>query len=632
MKQLLFFCLLTQIGFAQTSSLDSLKWELADLRQRPAGYSRDTLTFKTLKVIMDLYTNVNLDSSVHYNNLMLALCQSPKLRKERVYAYQFAAYLQKIKGDYYESIRLHYEALTLAEAGKLYFRIAYSKGALASAYYGLKEYTKAIAHCKQGLSVLHKLPSDYVEAPIFGKRPRNYIEASVLNALWVVYYEQGKLDSALAVTKAIYKLARESDDLWHQAQGLHIIGRVYMAMGDQTEPFRYFQQALALTRKLRDLDLEGSILLHIADVYIQRKEWKQALAYCQRARQDARQIGNSSIMTESDEQLYKIYKQTGALANALKAHEDFMLMKDSLAKDKNQQRINLLTAQYDNIKKTNQTKLLKQKLQLLDEQNQNQQLAQVRNNLLLGILFVLLITALVIWNNRQLQAKNRALIRSNEAIKEALFKGQTIERKRVALELHDNLSSLLSAINMSMQAINPQHLSPPAQAVYQNVRQLIQNAYAEVRNISHNILPAELEREGLGATLTTLVGQLNQNLPQQFRLTLTGLEQRVPIEIEFNVYSIVFELVNNAIKHANATTISIDLLRTSTGIDVSVADDGVGLGQHHDKRGVGLQNIQTRLDSLGGTFAVDGRMDKGTRINIKIPIETVGVDGNVLTP
>lgn len=627
---------MAHIGFAQTRELDSLKLdslkrELTHLQQRPAGYTRDTLTFKTLRAVMDLYTNVNLDSSVHYNNRMLALCQSPQLRKERVYAYQFAAYLQKIKGDYYESIRLHYEALTLAEAEKLHFRIAYSKGALANAYYDLKEYTKAIDHCKQGLAVLHKLPKGYVEASIFGKRPRSYIETSVLNALWAVYYEQNKLDSALTVTQAMYKLAKEGDDPWHQAQGLHVIGRVYMAMGNRTQPLRYFQQALALTRQLRDPDLEGSILLHIADVYIQRKQWQQALNYCQRARQDAKKTGNSSIMKEADEQLYKIYKQTGQLANALNAHEDFMLMKDSLAKEKNQERIKLLTAQYDNVKKTNETKLLQQKLQLLDQKNQNQQLAQVRNNLLLGILFVLLIVALVIWNNRQLQAKNRELVRRNEAIREALFKGQTIERKRVALELHDNLSSLLSAINMSMQAINPQHLSPQSQAVYQNVRQLIQNAYAEVRNISHNILPAELEREGLAATLTTLVSRLNQNLPQQFRLTLTGLQQRVPFKIEFNVYTIVFELVNNAIKHANATTITIDLLRTDTGIDVSVADDGIGLGQHHDKRGVGLQNIQARLDSLGGTFTIDLPPDKGTRIGIKIPIETVSVDGNVLT-
>lgn len=183
---------------------------------------------------------------------------------------------------------------------------------------------------------------------------------------------------------------------------------------------------------------------------------------------------------------------------------------------------------------------------------------------------------------------------------------------------------------MSIQSINPQNLSDAEQTVYRNVKHLIQNAYAEVRNISHNILPAELEREGLSVTLTTLVNQLNQNSPLTFLLTITGLQKRLPVEIEFNVYSILLELINNAIKHAKATTVSISLLKTNLGIDVSVRDNGVGIGQSIDKRGIGLQNVQARLESLGGTFTIVLPADKGTRINIKIPIETVRTNGNLL--
>ncbi len=644
-KLLLFLCLLVQTGFSQSKQIDSLKRELGNLNKPPAGYAKDTLRCQTLKAVMKAYADVNIDSSMHYNSQLIQLCSDPKRQKELIYAYQFAGYLYQVRGDYRQSIWYHYKALSLAEKLKQYTRIARSYSGLAHAYSSLKEYAKATKLGRQGLAVLRKYPDAT-------------IHSSILNVFGEIYREQGKLADALKVSQDMYKLAQREHIQFYEAQGLHTIGWAYMEMGDTTKPLDYYERALALARRIGRADLEESILLHIAEAYVQQKKWSKALAYCNLAKQMAIRLKNSGIVAEAHENLYKIFKNTGQPAKALKAYESFILLKDSLSKETNEQRTEMLQAQYDNVQKTNAFQ--KQQVQLLDEQ-------KTRNGLFLGMVAILLVTASLFWNNRRLQAKNwaidyqrtlletarkqladinktletrveerteelvnanRELIQKNEEIKAALFKGQTIERKRVALELHDNLSSLLSAVNMSIQAINPQNLSETEQSVYRNVKHLIQNAYAEVRNISHNILPAELEREGLAVTLTTLVGRLNQNSSLHFSLTLTGLQERLPVEIEFNVYSIVLELINNAIKHAKATTIGISLFRTDSGINVSVTDDGVGMGQNQDKRGVGLQNIQTRLDSLGGTFNTLLPTEKGTRILIKIPIETVYVNGN----
>ncbi len=615
-KLLIFLCLSAQSGFSQSNQIDSLKQELIHLDKQPDGYTKDTLRFNALKVIMRAYADVNIDSSAHYNALMIKLCVDSKLQKELIYAYQFAGYLYQVRGDYRQSIWYHYKALPLAEKLRQYSRIARSYSGLAHAYSSLKEYVKAGKLGRQGLAVLRKYPDAT-------------IQLSILNVFGEIHREQGELADALKVSQDMYKLARREHIQWYEAQGLHTIGWAYMKMGDTAKPLDYYKRALALARKIGSADLEESILLHIAEAYVQQKEWPTALAYCNGAKQMAIRLKNSSIVAEADENLYKIFKNTGQTAKALKAYESFILLKDSLSRQTNEQRTEMLQAQYDNVQKTNALQQLTQQMNLLDQKNRNLQLARTRNELFLVIVAILLIATLLLWNNRQLQAKNRELIQKNEEIKGALFKGQTIERKRVAIELHDNLSSLLSAVNMSIQAINPQNLSESEQSVYRNVKQLIQNAYSEVRNISHNILPAELEREGLAITLTTLVNRLNQNSPLQFSLTLTGLQERLPVEIEFNVYSIILELINNAIKHAKANTIGISLFRTDLGINLSVTDDGVGLGQNHDKRGVGLQNIQTRLDSLGGTFNTLLPTEKGTRILIKIPIETIRINGNV---
>lgn len=643
MKNLLLFCcLLAQVGFSQTNRIDSLKRELGRLSKEPDTYTRDTLQYTLLKALMKAYVDVSIDSSAYYNRELIRLCENRKLQDRLIYAYQYAGYLYQIRGDQYQNILLHYKALSLAEELKEYSRMATSYGRLAHAYATLKEFGKALKLCKQGLAVLYR-------------HPDTYAQLEILNVQGEIYREQGQLTNALNVNQDMYRLAAKRYP-WYEAQGLQAIGWVYKEMGNMGRALDYYKKALIICRKKDNIlegriDLEGNILVNIADTFIRMKKWQEALNYCLQAKQMAMTANNSSIVREADETLYKIFKHTNRPADALKAYEDFVFLKDSLSKENNKQRIKMLNAEYDNVQKTSAL------------QRQQQQ----SNILLLGILAIFLIAGLLFWNNRRLTIKNyqidqqrtlleaareqlananktletrvdertkelvkanQELIQKNEEIKAALFKGQTIERKRVALELHDNLSSLLSAVNMSIQTINPQNLSESEQSVYRNVRYLLQNAYAEVRNISHNILPAELEREGLVATLNKLISQLNQNSPLQFSLTITGLQDRLPIEIEFNVYSIVFELINNAIKHAKATIVLINLSRTNIGVDLLVTDNGIGLGQHSPKRGIGLQNIQTRLDSLGGTFTVLLPTEKGVRILIKIPIETNDFNGN----
>ncbi|WP_229374577.1 tetratricopeptide repeat-containing sensor histidine kinase [Fibrella rubiginis] len=606
---------------------------------------------------MRAYTDVDGDSAAHYNQLMISLCQRANLPKDLISAYQYAGYLYQLKGDYYQCIRFCFKALPLAEKLQDYTRMAASCGGLAHAYYKLKDYKRAHDRCQQGIRVLNEHPAAYDA----------YVHATILNTLGATYREQGNLKQALTTNTMMYTLAKKENKPWYEAQGLNAIGQLYNDMGDLVNAWIYYRKALPLCRA-QGVDLECNVLMNMAQLYLKQQNWKQALVYANMARKKALRVKNSSIVAEADETLYKTYRQAGKTTKALQAYERFVLLRDSILKEKNQHRIETLQAEYDNVRKTSE--LQKQQVELLSQRVNNQQLKQTRNDLFATVAVILIIAGLLLWNNRRLQAKkdeidqqrgllekareelassnknleirvaertaellnaNQSLIQKNEEIKQALFKGQTIERKRVALELHDNLSSLLSAVNMSIQSLNPNNLSEPEQSLYRSVKQLIQNAYAEVRNISHNILPAELDRDGLAPTLTAFLDKLNQSLSTQFTLALTGLTERLPVEIEFNIYSIVLELINNAIKHAKATAVRIELVRNNNGVDITVTDNGIGMGQQTGKRGVGLQNIQARLDSLGGTFGVLLPNELGTRICINIPIETVSTNGNAQT-
>lgn len=656
-KLLLFLCLLPFTGFAKTPRPDSLKRVLATLQTRPPGYSRDTLLYATMKDIMRSYAETRLDSSLYYNKLIIKLCLEKKLEEKLTYAYLYAGYLYTSNRNDYQSIEFSYKALALAKKLKLYTRLAQSYAGLAHAHLELRKYEEALTFGEQGLAVLRKHPDAKTQA-------------SILNDMGAVYREQGKLAAALNVNDSLYNFARKQGLPWDQAQALQALGWVYKEMGDMTKALAYNKKGLLVIRQQKGTDIEGrtnleaNILVNIADVYIRMKQWPQALYYCKQAKQTALSTSNGTVLAESEEQLYKIFKSKGQLANALTAYEHYAILKDSLAKETTDQRIKGLSAQYENEQNQSELRLKQNELRLTE--TSNKRLKQANNRLIAGIAIILLLATLLLGYSQQLRAKNREidyqrtlielarkelvdinktlelrvhertqelvnanqeLIQKNEEIKAALFKGQTIERKRVALELHDNLSSLLSAVNMSMQSINPKNLPESEIAIYQNVKHLIQNAYTEVRNISHNIMPAELEQKGLATTLTTLVNKLNHSTSLQFTLTITGIHERLPVNIEYNVYTIVFELINNAIRHAQATRIIISLIRTNLGLDLSVRDDGIGMGQHHPKRGIGLQNIQTRLDTLGGTLTFIQPVEKGTWINIKIPIEAFKING-----
>ena len=223
--------------------------------------------------------------------------------------------------------------------------------------------------------------------------------------------------------------------------------------------------------------------------------------------------------------------------------------------------------------------------------------------------------------NNQLRAKNRE-------IEDALLRGQTLERKRVAADLHDNLGGTLSAIKMSLSALNPAKLSEREQQVYQNLIQMTRDAYAEVRYLSHNLQPDELEREGLAQALNRLVEKLNQNQHISFSLVLQELP-RLSKAAEFHLYSISLELFNNILKHSGATEACIEFRSTANELSMIVRDNGRGieslmegesLANVKDSAGMGLRNIQARTEAMQGRLEIYSENGEGTTFFFLLPL------------
>ncbi len=217
------------------------------------------------------------------------------------------------------------------------------------------------------------------------------------------------------------------------------------------------------------------------------------------------------------------------------------------------------------------------------------------------------------------QEKQDTLLKQNAELQAALLQGQTIERKRVAADLHDSLGSTMSSLIYTVNAIDTDNLDKDEKNVYRHLKQMLDTAYNEIRLLSHNLLPEEFEKQGLAEALRHFVRKINQTKTIQFDLAIDPQLGRLSPKTEFELYSICLELINNILKHAHATKASITLTSEKNLVKLTIADNGRGFFDN-ESDGKGMKNVKARVESLNGTWQYNSKQNIGTSSTILIPL------------
>ncbi|MFN8349212.1 MAG: sensor histidine kinase [Spirosomataceae bacterium] len=225
--------------------------------------------------------------------------------------------------------------------------------------------------------------------------------------------------------------------------------------------------------------------------------------------------------------------------------------------------------------------------------------------------------------------KEASLLKQNAELQAALLQGQTIERKRVAADLHDSLGSTMSSLIYTVNAIDTNHLDNQEKKVYQHLKQMLDTAYNEIRLLSHNLLPEEFEKQGLAEALRTFIRKINQTKTIHFDLTIDPQLGRLSPKTEFELYSICLELINNILKHSQATEAEIRLSKTTPplgqsaiaagGLELTISDNGIGFFSN-ESDGKGIKNVKARVESLNGIWNIKNEEGGGMSSEIVVPI------------
>lgn len=200
------------------------------------------------------------------------------------------------------------------------------------------------------------------------------------------------------------------------------------------------------------------------------------------------------------------------------------------------------------------------------------------------------------------------------------------ERRAIATELHDRIGQDLTLASIKLGMLGLQPSSPKGEQLIGETRKLVNGIIADVRSLTHRISPPILELGSLEAALKWLARQVEADYGLQVAYGGEGCGKTLADELRSAVYHAVRELLINAAKHARATTVRVQLTWRDDALQVDVVDDGVGFDacDINDNRaigdGFGLFNVRRKIRHLGGSFLVESRPGRGTRVTLTMPL------------
>jgi signal transduction histidine kinase len=204
----------------------------------------------------------------------------------------------------------------------------------------------------------------------------------------------------------------------------------------------------------------------------------------------------------------------------------------------------------------------------------------------------------------------------------AVIVSQEEERRRIGMDLHDEVGTVLSALRMSIVNLPD---APGVAALPEFKREggrIIDGVITNVRSIAHNLSPFTDGAYGFMDALEDLCDQINQSGELRISLGFPGGDglNQLPGSAGLALYRVIAELINNTLKHAKAANIVILVEAEGALMRIAYKDDGIGMENGPVSHGMGMRNMESRLGMIGATYTIDKEKRQGFGLQIKLPL------------
>jgi two-component system NarL family sensor kinase len=508
-----------------------------------------------------------------------------------------------------------------SDIGRLYF----AKGAFVKAqdyfFQSLRTAEKA-GHKRMIASAYNNIAATYMETenyPVATEYAQKAITANKAlndvigladsyNSLATIYYMEEKDSLSLHYSHeslAQRLIAKDSSGLF---AGYKNLGAILFEMKDTTSGISYIEQSLRFINK-KDSAKWMAGYLTLGQAYFYSGNLRKGKIYLDSS---GLYVPYSTSYDRLEDYYYTLYKynqKTGNLQQALINFEFYSNYRDSVISTRKNEQLSELNIKYEAEKKQ---KIIEQ--QKFEIAQKNSWLWVAATGLLL-----LCVGSWLVYKNIQYRQQKKIEQEKNhqqELAARALFEGEQNERIRIARDLHDGVGQMLSLLKMNLSTMDT------GSPVLQKTMALTDKTIEEVRNVSHNLIPEELNF-GIYPALINLAEKVNASGDTKMNIDIPEQLQSLQFEKqnELSIYRIVQEVINNMIRHAGASLINLSVSSLTDQIIISVKDNGRGLHLEdiEQSKGIGWKNINARVHMLEGKISVQSEKLSGTQIEIILP-------------
>ncbi len=435
------------------------------------------------------------------------------------------------------------------------------------------------------------------------------------NTLANVYTGTKRLDEAITYfNKAIYLSSKHADTV-SLAYTYNNLARVYNKQEKIKEAKKYWEKSYDLFMKANDAFGTAMIINNMAYIQIKLKNYNEGIKYAKQAVSFSEEHDIQLELERAHSNLLDAYYGLNDFKNGFKEYEIIIDMKDARFNEDVANAVADAEQKYRNKIQQDSITILnsdKRVTTLLFEEEKNKSF-NYKIILITILLFILIISIITYLWYKNKQEKTKFM--QQNLLNQTVLETEQIERERIARDLHDSVGQKLSVVKMQLSMKN---------ADTQSASNLLDEAIQDVRNVSHNLMPADLSK-GLITALENLSEQVNlSSNTLQVHLHITDNARLLVINKQQSmlIYRMIQELLNNAIKYAQAKNIHINMDCNKNQLNLNLTDDGVGFDVNsiENKDGLGIKNIKERVQQMIGNVQLISKDGKGTQYQISIPV------------
>jgi signal transduction histidine kinase len=639
------FCSISWINFGQQKQIDALKKEL----KKPL--ISDSLKIKYWGDLGWYYSSFSSDSAFKYNKLALALSKKTKNLNGIAQAYNDLGIVHYRLSQFDSALVFYRKSLSLRKKIADSTGIAGLYNKIGIAHNQLFQLDSAIYYAFESLKIYEKLGQKrfvaanlnnianlYKDTKQFKKAFEKHHEA--LKIRTSLNDERGILESFVGIGNVHISLKNNDSAKVYYEKSLQIgtklnainelstiynnLGTLYKSENNFNKSFGNFKKALQIRQQLKDNYGIASTLLSLGDLQMRQKNYLESDRYLHQSLSISKTIKANELQQD-------VYKQFMELKAYLKQpdsvsfyKEKFIEFQELLLNNKITQQLVELETKYQTTKK--EAEIAAQKEILL-----TQELALKNKSLYATIVtFALLFLGLLFFANYKKNQFKRKQLQKEIDLKDALATIKTQnklqeQRLRISKDLHDNIGAQLTFIISSID--NLKFISKDANDSLKdkltNISSFTSDTIFQLRDTIWAMNKAEISVEDLHTRVLSFI--------QKAKKAVTKTEFIVNYDIDtnigfsslagINIFRVIQEAINNAIKYADAKKITIDIYKNQEILKILIEDTGVGFDIKKVDLGNGLTNMEERMTEINASISIDSILEKGTKITIELPLK-----------